>query len=135
MKLKVLATAIAAPVLLSGCASMFSGGDNFTRVTSDVSPVPFEITDKSGEVVASGETPEIVKLNPRESLISRNLFTIKAFGPGGESEQSFESEFNHTTWWSQVVPGYGTVSQIIDWGTGAIWKTPEAVDIKVKKGG
>ncbi len=122
--------AAAAAVALSGCATVFDSGDKFTRITSDVSPVRFEVRNSDGELVGAGETPEYVRLDPDAGLFSRETFTVKASGPNGPMEGEFRSQFNHTTWWSNVIPIYGLSGQLIDWMSGSIWTVPESFELQ-----
>jgi hypothetical protein len=134
MRKTLLAGGILAIATLStGCATALDGGEKFTRITSDVSPVPFEVRDKDGNLVAGGDTPEYVKLDPDAGLFSRQEFTVRALSPKGETvEGSFNAELNHKTWLSHgIMPVYGFAGQVIDWFTGAIWTTPEQFEIRM----
>lgn len=132
MSKSLMLSAAVAATMFSGCATVIDGGDKFTRITSDISPMKFEVRDKRGNVVATGDTPEWVKLDAGGSLFSREAFTVQAISPdgGGIVKGTFKSQINHTTWLSNMIPVYGLGGQVVDWFTGAIWTTPDTFELR-----
>lgn len=111
--------AAAAALLLTGCATVFSGDNDQVTFNSTPEGAQVTIEDQYGNVVDSGTTPLTVNLRPDAGFFSPARYTVKISQPGYDE---------------QVIPLDATVDPVtfvniiwllgfvVDGATGEFWK-------------
>lgn len=119
--------AVAAMLGLQGCASILGDSRYPVSVTSAPPGATFEITDKSGQVVHSGNTPSTVTLKSGKGYFSGQTYTLR-FKKDGYPDRSVTLDSSVSGWyWGNIVFGGVIGLLIVDPATGAMFKLPEGV--------
>lgn len=129
MKFRMLVGSFAVTALigLQGCASIL--GDSRYPVTVSSAPqgASFEITDKSGQLVHSGNTPSTVTLKSGKGYFSGQTYTLR-FKKEGYPDKTVKLDSSVSGWyWGNIVFGGLIGLLIVDPATGAMYKLPELV--------
>lgn len=75
------------PFLLSGCATIFGSSEETVYINSTPDNAFFAIADDSGQVIASGTTPQAVTLKKADgSYFGKRSYTLTLKQPGYYSE-------------------------------------------------
>ncbi|MBA1202661.1 hypothetical protein G7009_12990 [Pseudomonas capeferrum] len=116
---------VAAFVGIQGCASIV-GESRYPVVVSSAPPgASFEITDKSGAVVHTGNTPSTVTLKSGKGYFSGQTYTLR-FKKEGYPDKAIELDSSLSGWyWGNILIGGVIGMLIVDPLTGAMYKLPE----------
>jgi len=76
------AALVAALLVLPGCASIVNGTRGDVAIRSDPSGASFEVRDRDGNVVASGETPASARLERNRSVFQPAIYQVVLRKPG-----------------------------------------------------
>lgn len=135
MKIRMMlgSAAIAAMVGLQGCASILGESRYPVAVSSAPAGASFEITDKNGQLVHSGNTPSTVTLKSGESYFSGQTYTLR-FKKEGYPDKTMELDSSVSGWyWGNILFGGLIGMLIVDPNTGAMYKLPEFVSADMGK--
>ncbi|WP_369599916.1 hypothetical protein AAIA72_08610 [Hahella sp. SMD15-11] len=122
---KKLAVAAAVGVGLSGCATIVSDSKYPVAITSYPSGAHFEIRNKSGVLVHSGETPSTIILSTKAGFFQGETYQVK-FDKEGYQEQVSTLDTSLDGWYVGNILFGGLIGiLIVDPATGAMWKLPE----------
>jgi uncharacterized protein YceK len=122
---KKLLVLLAIALLLSGCATLFTGTDANVKVTADPGTANAVIKTQGGQVVYDGAVPATVKL-PK-----KNSYTVEITQAGYKTQTVFISQGVTGWFWGNLCLG-GVVGMLIDWGTGGMWDLhPSQIDAKL----
>jgi len=123
---KVVATAVITAIAgLQGCASILGDSRYPVQVTSAPAGASFEITDKSGQVVHSGNTPSTVTLKSGRSYFSGQTYMLH-FKKEGYPDKTVQLDSSLSGWyWGNILIGGLIGMLIVDPLTGAMYKLPE----------
>ncbi|RYE65643.1 MAG: hypothetical protein EOO81_12430 [Oxalobacteraceae bacterium] len=125
--------AVAVMLGLQGCASILGDSRYPVSVTSAPPGASFEITDKSGQVVHSGNTPSTVTLKSGKGYFSGQTYTLR-FKKDGYPDRSVTLDSSVSGWyWGNIVFGGVIGLLIVDPATGAMFKLPEGVTADMGK--
>lgn len=125
---KTLGVAIAmAAVLTSGCASIVGDSKYPVQVSSAPTGAAFEITDKEGKVVHSGNTPSTITLKSGHGYFKGETYSLR-FKKDGYSDKVVTLDSSLSGWyWGNILLGGPVGMLIVDPLTGAMYKLPESV--------
>ena len=76
------------PLLLSGCASIVSGPTQSVTVTSDPPEAYMEITNKAGDVIHKGQTPQVLVLNKSRGYFKGETYKLHLSKEGYVSQET-----------------------------------------------
>ncbi len=119
------AAAVAAMVGMQGCASIVGESRYPVAVSSAPPGATFEITDKNGTVVHTGNTPSTVTLKSGKGYFSGQTYTLR-FKKEGYPDKTVELDSSLSGWyWGNILIGGLIGMLIVDPLTGAMYKLPE----------
>ncbi|WP_285260151.1 hypothetical protein [Halopseudomonas bauzanensis] len=120
------ACAVAATVILSGCASIISDSHYPVSFTSQPAGATFSVRNESGVVVHQGVTPGTVTLKAGDGYFSGAHYTV-AFSKEGYEGQTNTISPSVDGWYVANILFGGVIGLlIIDPATGAMYKLPES---------
>ncbi|MDN3234528.1 MULTISPECIES: hypothetical protein [Pseudomonas] len=118
---------------LSGCASILGDSQYPVHVSSAPAGATFEITDKAGRVVHSGNTPSTVTLKSGRGYFKGETYTLKFHNPG-YADKTVTLDSSVSGWyWGNILLGGVIGMLIVDPATGAMFKLPEGVSADMGK--
>src|SRR6478736_7879519 len=113
---------VLAPVLLSGCASIFDGSSNTVAISSNAPGAKFSIANRAGKTVKTGTLPARVKLNGGAGYFKSETYTIALKKPGYE-DTTAELDTHISGWYfGNLILGGALGMLIIDPITGAMYQ-------------
>lgn len=113
-------------LLLSGCATIFTGDSQTVRFSSEPSAVSFELIDSSGKVIHQGVTPAVVELKRGSGFFQSADLTLRASHGGRTTEMHLDQKF--AGWYLGNVIFGGLIGiLVVDPATGAMWSFDENV--------
>lgn len=125
--------AVAAVLGLQGCASILGDSQYPVAVSSAPAGASFEVTDKNGQVVHSGNTPSTVTLKSGNGYFSGQTYQLK-FKKEGYPDKTVELDSGLSGWyWGNLLIGGFIGMLIVDPLTGAMYKLPESVSADMGK--
>lgn len=131
MKYKVLPL-ILAGTLLSGCSSIVSKSEYVVAINSSPDGAAFTVTNRAGENVHSGVTPESVVLKASSGYFKGQAYTI-VLSKEGYSEQTYTLTSGLDGWyWGNILLGGLLGLLVVDPATGAMYKLPPSVDVTLE---
>jgi len=124
-----IATASAAALLLSSCASIVSRASRDVSIQSNPSGLSFSVINKRGETIHSGTTPQVVNLSARGGYFVPAKYTIEVKRAGKVvGSQTVTSSLNG--WYAGNIIFGGLVGLIIvDPLTGAMYRMPSTIKV------
>jgi hypothetical protein len=128
MKKLLLASAVAATLTLSGCATIFGGSTQAIIIASEPDAASVTITNSAGEKVHSGNTPLTVTLKRGAGYFRSESYKVSIEKAGFKpSEVTITGSMNGWYFGNLLVGGLiGMLA--VDPVTGAMWKlSPETV--------
>jgi hypothetical protein len=113
--------------LLSGCATI--AGDRYNHVNLATTPqgADYEVRNAADQVVASGVTPNLVKLKSSAGYFKRGSYTVLFRKPGYEDVQVPLAASMRGLYWGNLLVGGPIGMLIVDPASGAMWALPKAV--------
>lgn len=125
---KVMGIGLVAAVLSStGCASILGDSKYPVAVSSAPTGAAFEITDKAGHVIHSGNTPSTVTLKSGRGYFKGETYTLR-FKKDGYPDKVATLNSSLSGWyWGNIVFGGLIGMLIVDPATGAMFKLPETL--------
>ncbi|ABC30245.1 conserved hypothetical protein [Hahella chejuensis KCTC 2396] len=116
-------------VLASGCASIVSGNSYPLAIESHPSQAQFVITNKNGDAIHSGVTPETVTLQSGSGYFSSEKYKVR-FSKTGFHEKEVEVNTTLDGWYFGNILLGGLIGLlVVDPVTGAMWKLPEKTEV------
>lgn len=110
---------------LGGCASILGESKYPVTVTSAPAGASFEVTNKSGQVIHSGNTPSTVTLKSGRGYFSGQTYTLR-FKKPGYADKTITVDSSLSGWyWGNILFGGLIGMLIVDPATGAMFKLPE----------
>lgn len=120
--LNVTMIAIAAPILLSSCATLFGKSSYPVSINSNPTGATVSITDKKSKEVFKGQTPATVTLKSGAGFFSKAEYQVR-ISSAGYAEQVIPVNFKLNGWYfGNLLIGGVLGMLIIDPATGAMWK-------------
>jgi len=114
-------------VVFSGCASLLNTPMKNVRIESEPNNLNYVITDKHGEEIISGTTPDSVVLRTSDGIFQKSRYYV-TFRNSDNQTQTDKLEARITGWyWLNIissVPGFLGLF-IIDPFTGAMFMLPD----------
>lgn len=129
MKIRMVVGAFAAAMMLGlqGCASILGDSQYPVAVSSAPAGASFEIINKNGQVVHSGNTPSTVTLKSGKGYFSGQTYTLR-FKKEGYPDKTVQLDSSVSGWyWGNILFGGLVGLLIVDPATGAMYKLPEFV--------
>ncbi len=116
---------MAAVVGINGCASIVGESRYPVAVSSAPSGASFEITDKNGTIVHSGNTPSTVTLKSGKGYFTGQTYRLR-FKKEGYPDKTIELDSSLSGWyWGNILIGGLVGMLIVDPLTGAMYKLPD----------
>ncbi len=113
---------VAAPLLFSNCASLFSKSIYPITINSNPNGATVTVTDKKGTEVFKGQSPATVTLKASSGFFARAQYQVK-ISMQGYAEQIVPVNFKVDGWyWGNLFIGGILGMLIIDPATGAMYK-------------
>lgn len=133
MKKILLATAITASLLVSGCASIVSDSSYPVSLQSTPVGATFSVTNKSGVVIHNGRTPATVTLKSGAGFFSGATYKIELKKDGHEPKIiTVDSQLDG--WYIGNILLGGIIGMlIVDPATGAMWKLPDSASAELSQ--
>lgn len=130
MSIHLKLPAIAAALLLTNCATIIKrGGTQELAVDSQPSGLSFVVTKPGGEVVASGRTPQSVKLDTGAGYFSPATYTIEV-KRGGRLVGTHQVTSTISGWYFGNIAFGGLIGMLaVDPVTGAMYSLPKTVTV------
>lgn len=123
--MKKLLGFLAVAVLVSGCATIFTGTGAIVKVTAEPAAAIIVIKSQTGQVFYQGEVPASVKL-PK-----KNNYTVEITLAGYKTQTVYISQDVTGWFWGNICLG-GLIGMVIDWATGGMWDlNPTQIDVKL----
>ncbi|MCW3105732.1 MAG: hypothetical protein JWQ09_238 [Segetibacter sp.] len=120
--MKVAMLAIAAPALLSGCATIFGHSSYPVSINSNPTGATVSITDKKGKEVYKGASPATVILKSSAGFFGKAEYQVK-ISSAGYGEQIIPVNYKLNGWYfGNLLIGGVLGMLIVDPATGAMWK-------------
>lgn len=117
--------AVAAVVAVQGCASIVGESRYPVAISSAPPGASFEIADKNGVVMHSGNTPSTVMLKSGKGYFTGQTYTLR-FKKEGYPDKTIELDSSLSGWyWGNILIGGLVGMLIVDPLTGAMYKLPE----------
>lgn len=126
---------LAAILATSGCATI--AGDRYNHVNLATTPqgAEYEVRNAADLVVASGVTPNLVKLKSSAGYFKRGSYTVRFRKPGYEDVQVPLAASMRGLYWGNLLVGGPIGMLIVDPASGAMWALPKAVTGELKLAG
>jgi hypothetical protein len=132
MKKKFLVLALSMTIL-SGCSSLVSKSDYAVAINSDPGGSTFVITNRAGQKVESGVTPETVTLSSSAGYFKGETYTL-VLNKEGFTEKTYTITSSVDGWYYGNILLGGLIGMlIVDPATGAMYNLPERVDISLNQ--
>lgn len=126
--MKIIIVLVAA-FYLAGCASIVSKSSYPVTVDSSPSGATFTITNKAGQTVQAGTTPQVVTLDPSPGYFKKESFEITVSKAGFE-DRAFTLTPSVDGWyWGNILIGGLLGMLVVDPITGAMYKLPDSVNV------
>jgi len=123
--MKKLLVLVAASVLISGCATIFTGTEANVKVNATPAAATIVIKAQTGQVFYQGEVPAEVKL-PK-----KNTYSVEVSLTGYKTQSILIGQNVEGWFWGNLCLG-GVVGMVIDWATGGMWDlNPKQIDAKL----
>jgi hypothetical protein len=118
---------LAASMLLTGCASMFSSSKHDVGVVSSPVGANYEVRNKAGVLIKKGTTPDGIKLSASAGYFIGESYTVR-FSKEGHSDQVVTLTSGINGWyWGNILIGGVIGMLVIDPLTGAMYTLPKSV--------
>jgi len=125
--IKVLSVVVCLSLIMAGCASIVSKSNYPVSINSSPDQASFTITNKNGENVHSGRTPETVTLKSGRGYFKKSEYTV-TFSKEGFEDKTATIVGDVDGWFIGNILFGGLIGiLIVDPATGAMWKLPEAI--------
>ncbi len=120
--------------LLTSCATIMSKSDYPVSFTSEPSGAKVTITNlKTGKMIYKGTTPCTVILHASQGYFSPAKYAV-TFKMPGYAPQTITLEASLDGWYlGNLLIGGPIGLLIVDPLTGAMWKLPESINVKLEK--
>jgi hypothetical protein len=135
MKIRMVVGVFTTAVMLGlqGCASILGESQYPVAVSSAPAGASFEIINKNGQVVHSGNTPSTVTLKSGKGYFSGQTYTLR-FKKEGYPDKTVQLDSSVSGWyWGNILFGGLVGMLIVDPATGAMYKLPEFVSADMGK--
>lgn len=118
---------LAASMLLTGCASIFSDSKYQVDVMSSPVGASYEIRNESGVLIKKGTTPDNVTLSASAGYFDGETYTVR-FNKEGSDEQLVTLTSSIDGWyWGNILVGGLIGMLVVDPLTGAMYSLPKTV--------
>jgi hypothetical protein len=119
--------------LITGCASLLGNSQYPVNIISAPVTSTFEITDKSGKLIHTGNTPSTITLKSGRGYFKGETYTFKFHSPG-YADKIVTLDSSLSRWyWGNILFGGIVGMLIVDPATGAMYKLPESVSADLGK--
>jgi hypothetical protein len=124
-----VATAAAASVLLSSCASIVSRASRDVSIQSNPSGLSFAVINASGETIHTGTTPQVVSLSARGGYFKPAKYTVQV-KKSGKVVGTHQVTAGINGWYFGNILIGGLVGMlIVDPLTGAMYRLPGEITV------
>lgn len=127
-------TVLTVCIMVSGCATIFSGSTQTITISSDPSDAKVKIYNKAGILISNSETPQTISLKRGRGFFCGETYRVVIEKDNYEkTELTVDSRFNG--WYAGNVIFGGLLGLlIIDPATGAMWTlSPDMVSAELTK--
>lgn len=128
MKNALAASLFAAIITTTGCASIVGESQYPIAIKSTPAGANYEVRNKSGELVHTGETPSSVTLKSSAGFFKGETYTVKFMKPG-HADTVVKLDSGVSGWyWGNILIGGLIGMLIVDPATGAMYSLPDEVN-------
>lgn len=129
---KVLSIILATSLLgLAACSSIFSKSDYPVSINSSPDGATFSITNRAGQKVHSGTTPNTITLNSSAGFFKGETYTVILNKPGFTSKTYTINSSVDGWYFGNILLGGVIGMLIVDPATGAMFNLPEHVQVSL----
>lgn len=119
--------ALLALAALSGCSTITGDRYNHVNIATTPQGAEYEVRRVADNaVVASGVTPNLVKLKSSAGYFKRGAYTVKFHKPGYQDTEVKLSAGMRGIYWGNILVGGPIGLLIVDPASGAMWALPKA---------
>ena len=120
---------------LTGCATVFGDRYNHVNLTTTPAGAEYEIRNGADTVVASGVTPNLVKLKSSAGYFKRGTYNVRFSKAGYEDVQVPLTASMRGIYWGNLLVSGPIGLFIVDPASGAMWALPRNLTSDLKPGG
>jgi len=114
--------------IITGCATIISESSYPVSVNSVPSEATFTVSNRAGQEVQSGTTPQVVTLKASSGYFKSETYTIVLSKDGSEDNVYTISSSLDGWYWGNILFGGLIGMLIVDPLTGAMYKLPDRID-------
>lgn len=119
-------------LLISGCSTITGERYNHVNLATTPQGAEYEVRNAADKVVASGVTPNLVKLKSSAGYFKRGSYTVLFRKPGYEDVRVPLTAGMRGTYWGNILVGGPIGLLIVDPASGAMWALPKAITGELK---
>lgn len=124
---------IVSALAVAGCATIIDGSSKPVSIQTNPSGAKFTISNREGQVISSGTTPQQITLKNGDGYFKKGEYTIKVSKPGYD-DTTAEIHPNIAGWYfGNLLLGGAIGMLIVDPITGAMYKLPDTTVIPMRK--
>lgn len=123
---------LAALATSGGCSTLTGDRYNYVNLATTPQGADYEVRNGADKVVASGVTPNLVKLKSSAGYFKRGSYTVLFRKPGYEDVQVPLTAGMRGTYWGNILIGGPIGLLIVDPASGAMWALPKAMTSELK---
>lgn len=112
---------------LTGCATVFGDRYNFVELKTDPVAAEYTVRNGAGAVVASGVTPNTIKLKSSAGYFKRGQYSVAFSAPGHADQVVSLSAGMRGIYWGNLLVGGPIGMFIVDPASGAMWALPRTL--------
>jgi hypothetical protein len=127
------AITLAAIALTASCASILSDSVYPVNVSSDPSGANFVVSNRAGEEVESGTTPQVINLKSSSGYFKGETYQIVLSKPGFSDQVYTVSSSLDGWYWGNLLLGGLIGMLVVDPVTGAMYKLPDRIDVPLSE--
>ena len=116
---------------LAGCSTIFGDRYNHVEIMSEPVAATFTVRNGAGAVVASGSTPNTIKLKSSAGYFKRGRYSVVFSAPGYVDQTADLVASMRGIYWGNILVGGPIGLLIVDPASGAMWALPRALDAKL----
>lgn len=124
--------AVSMLIFLSGCSTVFGDRYNHVNLTTTPPGAEYEVRNGANAVVASGVTPNVVKLKSSAGYFKRGVYNVRFHKDGYEDVHVPLAAGLRGIYWGNLIVSGPIGMLIVDPASGAMWALPRTATGELK---
>lgn len=116
-----------AATALSGCSTVFGDRYNYIELKSEPTAAAYTVRNGAGAVMASGVTPNTIKLKSSAGYFKRGRYSVLFSSPGYIDQSADLVAGLRGIYWGNILVSGPIGLLIVDPASGAMWALPRAL--------